>query len=149
MDHHGGRPILRFYPLIWHASGVVINKNQRGAEQMKKQSVIFAALLSLIAVPAFAIDCIKQLPGVWEYVVEHSEKDGDTKGTIEFKTDATVTVKIPKYKISAGGTYSLQDQKYKTVFDKRERTFEITGCTPDTMTNKRDDGKVEQFKRVK
>lgn len=116
---------------------------------MKKQSVIFAALLSLIAVPAFAIDCIKQLPGTWEYVVERSANGPDTMGRLEYKQDGTMVVTIPKYNIMATGTYNVQDQQIKTVFGKQERTFVITACTPDTMTNKRDDGKVEQFKRIK
>ena len=70
-------------------------------------------------------------------------------GRLEYKPDGTMVATIPKYNITATGTYNVQDQTIKTVFGKQERTFVITACTPDTMTNKRDDGKVEQFKRIK
>lgn len=116
---------------------------------MKKQTIVTTALLSLIAVPAFATNCTKQLPGVWEYLVERSKDGSDTMGRLEYKPDGTMVATIPKYNITATGTYSVQDQQIRTVFGKQERTFVITSCTPDAMTNKRDDGKVEQFKRIK
>jgi uncharacterized protein (TIGR03066 family) len=116
---------------------------------MKKQTALIASLVSLIALPAFAADCYKQLPGTWEYVVERSKEGADTMGRLEYKPDGTMVATISKYNITATGTYNVQDQKIKTVFGKQERTFVITDCTPDTMTNKRDDGKVEQFKRIK
>ncbi len=116
---------------------------------MKKQIFVTAALLSLIAVPAFAVNCYKQLPGIWEYVVERSANGDDTMGRLEYKPDGTMIATIPKYNIMATGTYKVQDQKIMTTFGKQERTFVITSCTPDTMTNKRDDGKEEQFKRTR
>jgi len=116
---------------------------------VKKQSVLIALMLSLGVIPAFADDCYKQLPGTWEYVVERSKDGADTMGRLEYKPDGTMVATIPKYNITATGTYTVQDQQIRTVFGKQERTFVITACTPDTMTNKRDDGKVEQFKRIK
>lgn len=116
---------------------------------MKKQSVLIALMFSLGVIPAFADDCYTQLPGTWEYVVERSANGPDTMGRLEYKPDGTMVATIPKYNITATGTYNVQDQTIKTVFGKQERTFVITACTPDTMTNKRDDGKVEQFKRIK
>jgi len=133
---------------IWSVSRAAKTNPGEELNCVKKQSVLIALMLSLGVIPAFADDCYKQLPGTWEYLVERSTNGDDTMGSLEYKADGTMIVKIPKYNLTATGTYSMQDQKIRTVFGKQERTFVITSCTPDSMTNKRDDGKVEQFKRV-